>query len=106
MVIELHALYESLTGEGGADRRHVVAFHDAFSHLPNATVSLMVEYMNGGSLQDLVDQVGTAHGRILSLVLVLRQLAGAGAAAPAPAEIAAVGADADVTVEAWLLTSL
>ncbi|KAH8063364.1 MAP kinase kinase [Aureococcus anophagefferens] len=66
MVIELHALYESLTGEGGADRRHVVAFHDAFSHLPNATVSLMVEYMDGGSLQAIVDDGGLPDERLLA----------------------------------------
>lgn len=38
----------------------VVAFYDAFSNMEDATVSLMVEYMDGGSLQDIVDTVGQA----------------------------------------------
>jgi len=37
---------------------HVVAFIDAFSNIKDATVNLMVEYMNGGSLQNIVDGGG------------------------------------------------
>ena len=37
---------------------NVVAFKDAFSNVGEATVSLMVEYMNGGSLQGIVDAGG------------------------------------------------
>ena len=52
-------------GGDAADRGHVVRFFDAFSHLPNATVSLMVEYMDGGSLQALVDDGGLADEALL-----------------------------------------
>jgi serine/threonine protein kinase len=33
----------------------VLGLYDAFSNLKEGTVSLMIEYMDGGSLQDLVD---------------------------------------------------
>jgi hypothetical protein len=57
MVQELTALYESLHGEsaegiGSAKgRAALVDFYDAFASKEDATVSLMVEYMDGGSLQ-------------------------------------------------------
>ena len=38
--------------------RNVVGFIDAFSNVEGATVSLMVEFMNGGSLQNIVDSGG------------------------------------------------
>jgi len=36
---------------------HIVSFYDAFVTSEASSVSLVVEYMNGGSLQDLVEQV-------------------------------------------------
>ena len=36
---------------------HIVSFYDAFVNSEASSVSLVVEYMNGGSLQDLVEQV-------------------------------------------------
>lgn len=46
-------------GEGGQEegRRHVVSLYDAFANMSEGTVALMVEYMDGGSLQDVVDAV-------------------------------------------------
>lgn len=46
---------ESKEEEGG--RRHVVSLYDAFANMGEGTVALMVEYMDGGSLQDVVDGV-------------------------------------------------
>ncbi|KAJ1461254.1 kinase-like domain-containing protein [Pelagophyceae sp. CCMP2097] len=67
MVHELHALYRSLNGASGAPgRANVVTFFDAFSYLPNASVSLMVEYMDGGSLQAIVDDGGLRDERVLA----------------------------------------
>jgi serine/threonine protein kinase len=36
---------------------YIVEFYDAFSNVEDASVALMVEYMDGGSLQDIVDNV-------------------------------------------------
>ena len=36
---------------------HIVQFYDAFSYQEGGSVSLMVEYMDGGSLQDTVERV-------------------------------------------------
>jgi len=40
-----------------------VRFYDAFGSIADGTVSLMVEYMDGGSLQDLVDMVRRGRRR-------------------------------------------
>lgn len=49
------------TGEQGG-RRHVVSLYDAFANMGEGTVALMVEYMDGGSLQDVVDAVRCGCG--------------------------------------------
>jgi hypothetical protein len=89
MVHELNSLHRNLTSSneqaakllsengGAAAKRdssvedtigssHVVAFIDAFSNLKDATVNLMVEYMNGGSLQNIVDAGGCDDHTILA----------------------------------------
>eukprot|EP01034_Spumella_vulgaris_P034737 gene34737-42845_t len=38
--------------------KYIVDFYDAFSNLEDGMVSLMIEYMDGGSLQDIADQGG------------------------------------------------
>lgn len=38
--------------------KYIVDFFDAFSNLEDGVVCLMIEYMDGGSLQDIVDQGG------------------------------------------------
>ncbi len=38
--------------------RYIVDFYDAFSNPEDGVVCLMIEYMDGGSLQDIVDQGG------------------------------------------------
>ena len=48
--------------------RHVTAFYDAFANVENKTVSLMMEYMDGGSLQDLVDIGGTQCEETLATI--------------------------------------
>jgi mitogen-activated protein kinase kinase 3 len=68
MVHELNSLYKNLQStqqqaaklstQESVGSQHVVAFIDAFSNLKESTVSLMVEYMNGGSLQNIVDAGG------------------------------------------------
>ena len=55
MVHELKALHGALRDDQSSDRQHVVQFYDAFANMSTATVSLMVEYMDGGSLQDIVE---------------------------------------------------
>jgi serine/threonine protein kinase len=47
---------EKNAGKSGRD--HIVDFYDAFSNLEDGSVALMIEYMDGGSLQDLVLQGG------------------------------------------------
>eukprot|EP01031_Cornospumella_fuschlensis_P026577 gene26576-32119_t len=38
--------------------KYIVDFYDAFSNLEEGVVCLMIEYMDGGSLQDIADQGG------------------------------------------------
>ena len=38
--------------------KYIVDFYDAFSNKEDGIVSLMIEYMDGGSLQDIADQGG------------------------------------------------
>mmetsp|Transcript_17129 Transcript_17129/g.22222 ORF Transcript_17129/g.22222 Transcript_17129/m.22222 type:complete len:954 (-) Transcript_17129:243-3104(-) len=46
----------------------IVSFHDAFISPATGSVSLVVEYMNGGSLQDLADQGGCPDEAFLASV--------------------------------------
>ncbi|CAN0468076.1 unnamed protein product, partial [Discosporangium mesarthrocarpum] len=47
-------------------RESVVDFIDAFATMEEATMSLVVEYMDGGSLQDLVDSGGCQDEDVLA----------------------------------------
>ena len=70
MVRELKALYTNLVpiiGAGSSTARgsiregpcpYIVAFHDAFITPSEGNVSIVLEYMDGGSLQDIVDTGG------------------------------------------------
>ncbi|KAH8046696.1 MAP kinase kinase [Aureococcus anophagefferens] len=70
LVAELLALYGAFQGPdaeaAGGDARHVVSFYDAFAHAPTHCAWLMVEYLDGGSLQDLVDRGGTTDEALLA----------------------------------------
>lgn len=48
--------------------KHIVDFFDAFSNLEDGGVALMVEYMDGGSLQDIVDLGGCDDEGTLSSI--------------------------------------
>jgi len=70
MVRELQALYKNLVpiaGAGSSTARgsiregpcpYIVAFHDAFITPSEGNISIVLEYMDGGSLQDIVDTGG------------------------------------------------
>lgn len=66
MVHELKALHGALRDDASEDRKHVVQFYDAFANMSTATVSLMVEYMDGGSLQQICDAGGLSDERVLA----------------------------------------
>ncbi|KAM3567338.1 hypothetical protein VYU27_010514, partial [Nannochloropsis oceanica] len=51
-----------------SNMHYVVAFYDAFACMEDATVALMVEYMDGGSLQDIVDSGGCQHEKTLAAI--------------------------------------
>lgn len=55
----------------------MVGFHDAFISPNEGSVSIVVEYMDGGSLQDIVDTGGCASEPVLANIScrVLRGLA-------------------------------
>jgi serine/threonine protein kinase len=53
-----------------AGRDHIVDFHDAFSSLEDGCVALMMEYMDGGSLQDIVDAGGCVDESTLASIAV------------------------------------
>ena len=78
MVKELKALYQNLVpimGEGSTTARgglkegpcpYIVAFHDAFINPDEGNISIVVEYMDGGSLQDIVDTGGCDNESVLA----------------------------------------
>ena len=73
MVTELQALYHNLvcisTGLGYRPMSpcpHIVAFHDAYINVNQGNISIVVEYMDGGSLQDIVDTGGCSHEGVLA----------------------------------------
>jgi serine/threonine protein kinase len=53
-----------------AGRECIVDFHDAFSNLEDGCVALMMEYMDGGSLQDVVDAGGCDDEPTLASIAV------------------------------------
>jgi serine/threonine protein kinase len=78
MVRELKALYNNLvpiTGDGSTTRRgsaatgvcpHIVSFYDAWANPDEGSISIAVEYMDGGSLQDIVDTAGCRAESVLA----------------------------------------
>ncbi len=48
----------SRRGNGDRPEQYIVDFYDAFSNPEDGVVALMIEYMDGGSLQDIVDAGG------------------------------------------------
>jgi len=81
MLKELKALYEniapiesSLSGSASCDDKvpcpFVVTFHDAFINSEMANVAMIIEYMDGGSLQDIVEMGGCSNEPILSQIAV------------------------------------
>ena len=47
-------------------QKYIVDFYDAFIDLDNGQLSVLVEYMDGGSLQDVVDAGGCPHETVLA----------------------------------------
>ncbi|GBG30514.1 Mitogen-activated protein kinase kinase 3 [Hondaea fermentalgiana] len=88
MLKELKALYENMAPIGYRDKAplldtstpapcpFIVTFHDAFINPEMANVAMVVEYMDGGSLQDIIDGGGCENEDILSQIAyrVLRGL--------------------------------
>ena len=76
MVHELGAMYDDLIqrgggegdgeGEGGGEFEGIVKFYDAFSNVEDCTVGLIVEYMDGGSLEDIVSSGGCDNESVLA----------------------------------------
>jgi serine/threonine protein kinase len=68
MIREVTALFQLLREQSRREsshysnfkkpERYIVDFYDAFSNPEDGVVCLMIEYMDGGSLQDIVDQGG------------------------------------------------
>jgi len=80
MVRELHTLYENLAplddskGDTTPTRPsskacpHIVTFYDAFMTTSDCVVAIVVEYMDGGSLQDIVKAGGCQDEQILASI--------------------------------------
>ena len=78
MVKEVKALYQNLapidsrTGEGSgggiAPCPYIVAFYDAFIDREKGYLSMVEEYMNGGSLQDIIDTGGCSAEPVLAQI--------------------------------------
>lgn len=78
MVNELKALYTNLVpieGDGATTHRggfragpcpHIVAFHDTFSNMEDGNISIVVEFMDGGSLEDIVETGGCQLESVLA----------------------------------------
>lgn len=62
----IHETHDGASNLIAAGRFNVVSFYDAFSSQCDATVSLMVEYMDGGSLQTIVKAGGTDDEHFLA----------------------------------------
>lgn len=86
MLKEIKALYENMAPISGYKRQDesfetplkgpishapcpfIVTFHDAFMNPEMANVSMVVEYMDGGSLQDIIDAGGCDNEGVLSQI--------------------------------------
>lgn len=80
MVREVSALFQLLRENSRREtsqyknfkkpERYIVDFYDAFSNPEDGVVCLMIEYMDGGSLQDIVDQGGCDDETTLANIAV------------------------------------
>lgn len=80
MVRELTALFQLLRENSRRESSHlpksqrpekyIVDFYDAFSNMEDGLVCMMIEYMDGGSLQDIVDQGGCDDESTLANIAV------------------------------------
>lgn len=61
---------ETSSSSGGDLGQNIVDLYDAFSNLEDGGVALMMEYMDGGSLQDIVDNGGCADESTLANIAV------------------------------------
>jgi serine/threonine protein kinase len=80
MIHELKALNQNLvpiSGDGSMTARgglklgpcpQIVSFHDAFMNPEEGNISIILEYMDGGSLQDIVDTGGCSQESVLANV--------------------------------------
>lgn len=73
LIAELKALYNNLStlSDDAADRKSVacpeiVCLYDAFMNPNEGNVSIVVEYMDGGSLQDIVERGGCKSESVLA----------------------------------------
>jgi serine/threonine protein kinase len=67
----------SISTEDETHCPYIVSFYDVFADAKHGCLNLVVEYMNGGSLQDLVDRGGFMNEDVLAhisyCVLMVRQ---------------------------------
>lgn len=49
---------------------HLVKFHESYWNVPEGCVSIMMEYMSGGSLQNLLESVGALPEPVLKDITV------------------------------------
>ncbi|CAM9174292.1 unnamed protein product [Chrysoparadoxa australica] len=69
LIRELKTLYSTLyLNRSKGDGSGVVHFFDAFLNKEEGAVCLMVEYMDGGSLQDIVDRGGVSCEETLGMI--------------------------------------
>lgn len=61
-----HSSFGNIKNEEASS--NIVQFKDAFSHIENESVGLIVEYMDFGSLQDIVDGGGCQDEKVLSSI--------------------------------------
>lgn len=72
LVTELQSLYANIVpyevdqGRPGKNCQYLVSFYDAFLNANAGNVSMVVEYMDGGSLQDIVNTGGCNSEKVLA----------------------------------------
>lgn len=57
---------KTATAVGGAKNQNVLGFMGAFSDTRSGMINLVIEYMDGGSLQDLVEAGGTKNEMVIA----------------------------------------
>ena len=62
----LQPIHDSTANLTPAACPHLITLHDAFMQPDRGVLSLVLEYMDGGSLQDIVDTGGCAEESVLS----------------------------------------